>query len=104
MSEYIIDTDGIRQLVYSTTTATLNAWLMRSEHEEFTFPMLPKIVRCRDCKYCMAYMAGTYCDYMAHAIEPDGFCAWAIKRNASKKHYDIQILDEYEIMCGGEGE
>lgn len=39
-----------------------------------------KIVRCKDCKYYMAYMAGAYCDYMAHAIEPDGFCAWGIKK------------------------
>lgn len=35
-----------------------------------------RVVRCRDCKRCMAYMAGTYCDYMAHSVEPDGFCAW----------------------------
>lgn len=39
-----------------------------------------KVVRCSDCKHCMSYMAGTYCDYMAHAIEPDGFCAWAERR------------------------
>lgn len=41
-----------------------------------------EIVRCRDCKFCMAYMAGTYCDYMAHSVEPDGFCAWAERRDA----------------------
>ena len=41
---------------------------------------LESVVRCRDCAYCMAYMAGTYCDYMAHAIEPDGFCAWAERK------------------------
>lgn len=39
-----------------------------------------KVVRCRDCAYCMAYMAGTYCDYMAHSVEPDGFCAWAERK------------------------
>jgi len=39
-----------------------------------------EIVRCRDCRFCMAYMAGAYCDYMAHAIEPDGFCAWGERR------------------------
>lgn len=39
-----------------------------------------KVVRCRDCKWCMAYMSGTYCDYMAHAVAPDGFCAWGERR------------------------
>lgn len=43
---------------------------------------MEEIVRCRDCKWCMAYMSGTYCDYMAHAVELDGFCAWAIRRGA----------------------
>lgn len=39
-----------------------------------------KVVRCRDCKFCMAYMAGAYCDYMAHAVEPDGFCSWGERK------------------------
>lgn len=43
-----------------------------------------KVVRCRDCEFCMAYMAGTYCDYMAHAIEPDGFCAWAKRKESGE--------------------
>lgn len=45
---------------------------------------LTEIVRCRDCKFCMAYMAGTYCDYMAHAIEPDGFCAWGKRKEGGE--------------------
>ena len=39
-----------------------------------------EIVRCMDCVFCMAYMAGTYCDYMAHSVEPDGFCSWAERK------------------------
>lgn len=39
-----------------------------------------EIVRCRDCKWCMAYMSGTYCDYMAHAVELDGFCKWGERK------------------------
>ena len=43
-----------------------------------------QIVRCRDCKWCMAYMAGTYCDYMAHAVELDGFCAWGSAKKVDR--------------------
>ena len=39
-----------------------------------------EIVRCRDCKWCMAYMSGTYCDYMSHAVELGGFCSWGDRR------------------------
>lgn len=46
-----------------------NAWADAREY----------IVRCRDCKWCMAYWKGTYCDRFAHAIptaDLNGFCAW----------------------------
>ena len=42
-----------------------------------------EIVRCEDCKWCMAYGKATYCDRFAHelpAVEPDGFCAWACRK------------------------
>ena len=63
-----------------------------SEHHEIIVDILGavpdwcegEIVRCRDCKYCMAYIAGAYCDYMAHAIEPDGFCAWAKRKEGGE--------------------
>lgn len=42
------------------------------------------IIRCRNCRFCMAYMAGTYCDYMAHAIEPNGYCAWGERKEGSE--------------------
>lgn len=39
------------------------------------------IVRCRDCKYCMAYWRSDYCDYFKHVTnDPDGYCAWAERR------------------------
>lgn len=44
-----------------------------------------EIVRCRDCRWCMAYSKATYCDRFAHAlptVEPDGFCAWGERRDA----------------------
>lgn len=42
-----------------------------------------EIVRCRDCKWCMAYWKATYCDRFKHSLptaELDGFCAWAERR------------------------
>jgi hypothetical protein len=42
-----------------------------------------RIVRCRDCKWCMAYSEATYCDRFAHelpTVEPDGFCAWGERK------------------------
>ena len=44
-----------------------------------------RVVRCRDCRWCMAYSNATYCDRFAHALptsEPDGFCAWGERRDA----------------------
>ena len=63
MSEYIYGTDGHE-----------GHWLTGEE-----------IVRCRDCKWCMAYSSATYCDRFAHALptsEPNGFCAWGERRDA----------------------
>lgn len=43
-----------------------------------------KVVRCRDCKWCMAYSNATYCDRFVHAlptVEPNGFCAWGERRD-----------------------
>lgn len=44
-----------------------------------------EVVRCRDCRWCMAYSKATYCDRFAHelpTVEPDGFCAWGERRDA----------------------
>lgn len=37
------------------------------------------IVRCGDCRHCMAYAHSAYCDKFAHALPDgtiDGFCKW----------------------------
>lgn len=44
-----------------------------------------EIVRCRDCRWCMAYSKAAYCDQFAHALPTavallDGFCAWGERR------------------------
>lgn len=92
MSEYIISIDEIKQIVECTTIEVLDSWLMRRSHSEFSFPKLPKIVRCRDCKHFTP--KGThkfengkvnedYCKYVRGwmlQITPDGFCAWGERR------------------------
>ena len=44
-----------------------------------------EIVRCMDCRWCMAYSKAAYCDRFAHALptaETDGYCAWGERRDA----------------------
>ena len=49
-----------------------------------------EITRCRDCKYIIrhetansgAYFACGYFDAVLAEIEPDGFCAWGVRRDA----------------------
>ena len=53
-----------------------------SEHSA-SWRVHERIVRCRDCKYCMSYWQSDYCDYFAHVTnDPDGFCAWGERRDA----------------------
>ena len=44
-----------------------------------------EIVRCMDCRWCMAYSKAAYCDRFAHALPTpvellDGFCAWGERK------------------------
>lgn len=42
-----------------------------------------RIVRCRDCKFCMSYWGADYCDFFSHVMnDPDGFCAWGKRRGS----------------------
>lgn len=56
-------------------------------YEDDTTVVRERIVRCRDCKWCMAYSTATYCDFFAHripSIESDdlnGFCAWGERKD-----------------------
>lgn len=52
-----------------------NAW---ADAREF-------IVRCRDCKCATdspAWPGAMECWYIGRGVEPDGFCAWAERRDA----------------------
>ena len=41
-----------------------------------------EIVRCRDCKYAMAYAKAAYCAYMNRVVGLDGFCAWSCRKES----------------------
>lgn len=71
MTEYIFEVPNYPETIIK------DGFNVRVEYE---FKQREEIVRCRDCKHCMAYMAGTYCDQMAHSVELDGFCAWGERR------------------------
>lgn len=65
MSEYIVD--------FAAPNINAAMALCDGVHEE--------IVRCRDCRYCMAYWKANYCDYFNHSIEHlNGFCAWGERK------------------------
>ena len=84
MSEYIVRMP--RDMPYELK-AELNAWYVNSE----------PIVRCRDCKHfyedrrntsigwvdvfvCESKQWSTSSLMPSHEVEPDGFCAWAERR------------------------
>lgn len=60
---------------------TIEDWFFKYAHERYTHFFgcpIEEIVRCRDCKFkdepwnCAA----------PYYVEPDGFCAWAERRDA----------------------
>ena len=65
MSEYIVD--GRNIIIARQGTKT---------------PHLTEIVRCRDCKHYdndkTEYF--NYCCEWCEQVEPDGFCAWGVRR------------------------
>lgn len=72
-TEYIVE-------VNENPTITMDGWNVRCDD---MFIQREEIVRCRDCKFCMRYWGYDYCDFFSHVTnDPDGFCAWAERRNA----------------------
>ena len=81
MSEYIITDKQLK----TATEAYLEHELSRPITEVFiSGDKLPEIVRCRDCAHYtddeMEYYH--YCGNWCEQVEPDGFCAWAERRDA----------------------
>ena len=76
MSEYIVDG--------AVPNHTVRVEDEREVYWHMThLPVREEIVRCRDCKHCMAYWQSDYCDYFKHVTnDPDGFCAWGERRES----------------------
>ena len=75
MSEYIVKlpTDG-----------AADEWFKTHECPDKTlygYPLTGEITRCRDCEYSLAHGNGCGAWPDIHDVEPDGFCAWAVKRD-----------------------
>lgn len=86
MSEFIVNTFGIVQ-DFADLHVDMNTPLYRKIMCVMMSRQREQIVRCRDCKWCMAYNNATYCDRFAHAlptVELDGFCAWAVRRTEAE--------------------
>ena len=84
MSEYIVD--ALWMAEYERGIESLLGIKLEYDGNDNPTPPLPRrniIVRCRDCRWCMAYSKATYCDRFAHALptaELDGFCAWGERK------------------------
>lgn len=65
MAEYIIDWD---------TGLVIDTFSKNNLREE--------IVRCRDCRFSLAHGNGCGRNQDIYDVEPDGFCAWAERRDA----------------------
>lgn len=81
MSEYIVSGAELNNTVLKSITP--NGY----EHESW-LPVREEIVRCRDCKH---FMRGNLCNLQDECnelhwldVEPDGFCAWAVKRTGAE--------------------
>lgn len=99
MTEYIITDKQLK----TATEAYLEHELSHPITEVFiSGDKLPKIVRCRDCVHASYYhpldwrtgkpsetLEEWYCNWHANAegaseIEPDGFCAWAERKEVGE--------------------
>ena len=90
MSEYIIEWSGIGarivELLQDGTPLVLLSKRLREERRR------ESIVRCRDCAYFYhhkyrdnsEYITCSYFDSENAEVEPNGFCAWAIRRNDNR--------------------
>lgn len=82
MSEYIVDG--------AVPNHTVRVEDEREVYWHMThLPVREEIVRCRDCKHCRRDDSRWYCselmfdiDFVTSSTPPDGFCAWAERRDA----------------------
>lgn len=108
MTEYIITEEQVNEIAKSLPLFYVPTWLYKWTYKQKVFDgayeigrckvgvKLPKIVRCRDCKYATKRWTPahreevTYCERFVHLagynqsayVEPDGFCAWGERRES----------------------
>lgn len=92
MSEYIITLEQIKELVENAAVEAVDGYKWGVVKQIWSYPILPEIVRCRDCKHFTpkgthkfenGKVNADYCDYVRGwllQITPDGFCAWGERR------------------------
>lgn len=87
MSKYIITIDQIKDLVMQSSAEAIDAYRLGAVKWNWQYPLLPKIVRCKDCDYydhwdaCGRYREKHVCMHWdCLEIEPDGFCAWGERK------------------------
>lgn len=71
MSEYIITVDEDNERWH---------YVEQQYTHFFGYPITEEIVRCRDCKRFYTNTNGFDCP----KLEPDGFCAWASRREGAE--------------------
>lgn len=78
MSEYIITIEQIKDLVTQSAVEAIDGYKLGVVKQIWQYPLLPKIVRCRDCEHRYDNQCGRYPDWFD--IELDGFCAWGERK------------------------
>ena len=94
MIEYVITRDQLKKLFDWINELSPEEWRRTERLELYTNLEVPELVRCRDCKYFTPKGAHKfengrtnldYCKYIRGfmlQITPDGFCAWAERRDS----------------------
>lgn len=54
---------------------------LTNERGEISLALAGEIVRCRDCRFSLAHGNGCGRNQDIYDAEPDGFCAWAVRRD-----------------------
>ena len=86
MSEYIITLEQIKELVKQSATEAMDGYKSGVIKQIWSFPKLPKIVRCKSCKYydeCWTsevYTDRHWCDRLTVYMPPNGFCSFGERR------------------------
>lgn len=74
MAEYVVKgAEPNETVLHSRTPNGYEAW--------HWLPVREQVVRCSDCRY---YEPNTYshftCELLTFNVEPDGFCAWGVRK------------------------